>query len=87
MEEKKMKQTPIKSLNLVIVRWLIAAIFRERRFTIMAAIKDREDCAEHEDAILPEEMPKDASMCGWMRNEREAKIFKRFLRANGGLAL
>jgi len=84
---KQMKQTPIKSLHLVIVRWLIKAIFRERRFAKMAALKNREECAEHADAILPEEMPRGASMCGWMRNEREAKLFEKFLRANGGLAL
>jgi hypothetical protein len=54
-----------------------------KRIAIAAFIEEKHEHEWQIDVIHPNEIPKIASFCGWMRNEREEKEYEYELRQKG----
>jgi hypothetical protein len=54
-----------------------------KRIAIAAFIDEKHEHEWQIDVIHPNEIPKIASFCGWMRNEREEKEYESELRQKG----
>jgi hypothetical protein len=64
----------------VILRLVLKYILTECRIKLMDYVDAKHDVRSElaeSDAILPKEIPRSATMCGWMLNNREANEYIR----------